>query len=540
MVGIPRQGQFGFPVRLPKSNYTQDRWLPTEGFDDRPDIQLPPGSISSGANIWIWGNRLMPRPRLQQLGTTNPLGDSPVGAFLYVDVSGVEYPVVASKGTYASLVGSTWNKLTYVSGTSNLPPSGGINDLVFGASVYLPRIDQNVCFMTNGDDPVFAALPSTSTAFSTATQGLVAKDIALFDTRLMYWNVRYLSSASQLVTRVAWTVKGNPEDQTSIGAGFQDLFDMKGYGTRMFTRVDELMVATDQEIWRGRAIGPPFDFQFDPFSRVLGIPYPRAAINTPDGLFWVGSDFMVYRMQPYFWSQIEPVGAKIQRTLHNTVGDPTTFNFGYHADAKQLTLYYQATNETQPHRGFTLNTITGTWTPEVYQHGMAIGFTSPINSTSTQWNQLVGGFPANTLSYNQLLGASSDFVEATASSGGTVYVHQHPSVQSTDDGLVVPHEAAFGALFGTLPERRQFADTVRLDLRANSTSSLSVALSGDLGHTFPSESLVTISANSNTSFFAIRLPGIQGIYHTVRVRSQGGDWELNQGSVLARIGEEAF
>jgi putative component of toxin-antitoxin plasmid stabilization module len=401
-------------------------------------------------------------------------------------------------------------------------------------------VDQNALFISNGNDPVFVALPSQSTAMSTGTQALIAKDVALFDTRLMYWNVRYLSSSSQLVQRVAWTVKGNPEDVTSIGAGFQDLFDMKGFGTRVFTRTDEVLLATDQEIWRGRAIGPPFDFQFDPFSRVLGVPYPRAAINTPEGLFWVGPDFMVYRMQPYFWSQIEPVGAKIQRALHQTVGDPTTFNFGYHPDAKQLTLYYQAIGENTPHRGYTLNTISGTWTPEVYQHGMAIGFSTPINSASTQWNQLVGGFPAQALTYNQLLGAASEFNEATASSGGTVYVHMHPVDQATDDGVAVTHTATFGALFGGLPERRQFADTVRLDMRADSTSSMSVALSGDLGHTFPSESLVTISANSNTSFHAVRLPGISGVYHMVRVSSTGGTWELNQGSVLARVEGEAF
>lgn len=540
MVSLPRQNQYGFPVRLPRSNFTQDRFYPTEGYSDNPDIQTTPGSITSGQNIWIWQNRLQTRPRLQQLGSTNPLSDTPTGAFLYQDVAGVTFPVVSSRATFSILLGSDWQPLTYVSGVSNLPPTGGQNDLMFGTSVYLPRLDQNLAILTNGVDPVFVSTPSQSTTFSTGTQALIAKDVCEYDTRLMYWNTRYLSSTSQLVTRVAWTVKGDPEDSTGVGAGYQDLFDMKGIGTRIFPRIDEVFLASDQEIWRGRALGPPFDFQFDPFSRVQGMPYPKAAINTPEGLFWVGNDFMVYRVPPFYQSQIEAVGTKIQRTLHMTVGDPNTFFFGYHPDAKQLSLYYQATGEAQPHRAFTLNTISGTWTPQVYTHGMAVGFPTPVNSTATQWNQLVGSFPAQTLTYNQLLGATTDFNEATVSSGGTVFVHMHPDDQATDDGTPVECEATFGALFGSLPERRQFADTIRADLRADADSKVSLALSGNLGHTFPSESAFTVSANSNSSFHAIRVPGIDGVYHMVRLRSTGGTWELNQCAVLARVTGEAF
>lgn len=539
MVSVPRSGQFGFPVPLPKSAFTQARWYPTLGYSDSPDIQTEPGSITSGCNIWLWGERLQPRPRLQQLGDVNPLSDVGVGAFLYYDVNGVAYPIVASKGTISILNGGAWTPLVYQSGTSNLAPSGGQNDLVFGTSVYLPRLDQNLLVVTNGVDPVFVAAPSQSTTLSTGTQALIAKDIALFDTRLVYWNVRYLSSSSQLVQRVAWTVKGNPEDQTSIGAGYQDLFDMKGVGTRIFARVDELFVATDQEIWRGRAVGPPFDFQFDPFSRVQGIPYPRAAINTPDGLFWVGADLMVYRVQPYYWSQVEPVGARIQRTLHNEVGDPQSLNFGYHADAKQLTLYYTRIGDTIPQRGWTLNTLTGTWTPELYAHGMSVGFTSPVASTATQWNQLVGSFAAQTLTYDQLLGASSDFNEATVSSGGTVYIHKHPDEQATDDGVPVLHEATSGALFGAMPERRKYADTLRAQVRADSASSLSFALSADMGATFPSEIGVAVSAGSNSSQVVLRLPGVDGTNHMVRVRSTGGSWELTQAALMAKVTGQA-
>lgn len=540
MVGIPRQSLVGFPVKLPKSAYTQVRVAPVDGYTDSPDLQTSPGSITSGRNVWIWQNRLQPRPRLQQLGTSNPLGDAPTGAFVYNDVNGAPYVVVASTDTVSYLNGSTWQPLTYVSGTSNLPLSGGANDLVFGASVYLPRADTNLGIITNGVDPLFAwGGPSNGTGFSTLTQAPIAKDVALYDTRCMAWNVRYLSSTSQLVTRIQWSVKGNPEDWTSIGAGYQDLFDMAGVGTRVIARIDEIMVCTDQEIWRGAAIGPPFDFSFTPFSRTLGVPYARCAIDTPDGFFWVGRDLMVYRIQPYYWSQIEKVGAAIQRLLHNSVTAPEKMFFGYHADAKQLTLYYQDQNDAGVQHGITLNTITGTWTPQQFSQQLVTAFTSPVISSSTQWDQLPGSFAAQTMTYNQLLGTTSDFNEATISSTGTVYIHEHPSNQATDDGIAVEQEAQLGALFAAMPERRKFVDTIRLDARCDSASSMSVAISPDLGNTFPVEQQFALSVQSATSQQIMRC-GVDGVYHMVRLRSTGGAWEVMGLTVRGKVGGEAI
>src|SRR5205807_6895340 len=137
-----------------------------------------------------------------------------------------------------------WTPLTYVSGTSAAPPSGGQNDFFFGAVTYLPRLDQNILVLTNGVDPAFAATPSQSTAYSTLTQSYIAKDVAAFDNRIFYWNVRYGSSASQLVQRLAWTTRGNPEqsDTSNIGPGYVDALDMTGFGTRIIPRLDSLLL----------------------------------------------------------------------------------------------------------------------------------------------------------------------------------------------------------------------------------------------------------------------------------------------------------
>lgn len=539
MAGVTRQA-IGLPVRLPPSNYTQVRYQPTLGFTDSPDLANPPGSITSGMNVWIWADRLQPRARLLQLGSSNPLGDVPTGAFLYNDVSGVQWPVVSSKATIAYLNGAAWTPLTYVSGVSNQPPTGGQNDQVFATSVYLPRADTNIAVLANGVNPLFSwGGPSNGTALSTLTQAPIAKDVTTYSNRLVAWNLRYNSSDSVLAQRIAWCVPGNPEDWNSVGAGYQDLLDMRGYGTRLFTRVDELMLCTDQEIWRGTNIGPPFDFQFTPFSRVQGVPYPRAAINTPDGFFWVGQDMMVYRLQPYYWSQVEEIGKNVQRLLTDTVGDPNSLHFGLYGSAKQLSLYYTPLGDTLPTRAVTFNLLTGTWTPQVFAQGLTQGFTAPNTSAATVWNQLIGTFGAQTLTYDQLLGTTSKFFEGAVSSTGTTYIFQQPNAQATDDGVPVPSEAYLGTHFAALPDKRKYVDTVRLDLRADTTSTLSVAVSGDLGMTFLTEQSLAVSVQSSTSQQITRW-GVDGTYHTVRVRSTGGAWELAGVTVRARIGGESF
>lgn len=564
MVSFPRQGQFGFPVRLPPSNYTQERVLPTKGYTDLPDITAGPPSVVSGQNFWIYQERLTPRPRLQQLGA-NTLSDVPTGAFSYFDITGNSYPMLLSKGTVAFFDPATgWTPLTYVSGVSNRPPTGGQNDRVFGTATYLPRADTNIAVWVNGVDPAFCwggpintgIAGSEGTGYSTLTQGYIAHDVTIANNRLVYWNVGYLSTSSQLVTRAAWTAAGNPEDTTGIDAGFVDLLDMRGIGTRCFTVADQLVVATDQEIWRGTFVGPPYTYQFTPLSRTQGIPFARAAINTPEGLFWLGDDDMVYNIPPFYWySKIDPVGAAVQRTLHNQSADPTTAFFGYHADAKQLTLYYTDTTGQFPTRGLTYNTLSKVWSTQHFTQNLVLGFQATPgsagtggSSSATTWGALIGPLSSNLLTYNQLLGFSgggpgggvASLLEATASSAGTAYVFQHPSVQSTDDGIAVMTEATLGPMFAAIPDRRKFFDEVRVDVQADSSSSLSIAISGDLGQTFPVETSILLSQGSTSSQYRVKSTGISGVNHTVRIRSQDGNWNIPSITGRAKLEGEAI
>lgn len=543
MTGVTRQAQIGLPVPLPRSNYTQERVYPVKGYSDQPDIPSGPDNIIDGQNAWIWQERVTPRPRLQAIAQ-NVLNDVPVGAFTYFEVGGIADPMLFSRSTAAYLSQGTWSALSYVpSGASFNPPSGGIGDPIFGTSTYLSRADTNIAVWVNGLDPAFAwGGPANGTTYSTLTQGYIAADVTVANDRLIYWNVGYLSSSSRLVQRVAWTASGNPEDTTGPDAGYQDLLDMRGVGTRTFTIADQLVVATDQEIWRGTFIGPPYVYQFTPLSRTQGIPFPKAAINTPEGLFWLGSDFMIYNIQPFYWySKIDPVGFPVQRTFHDQMADPTTAFFGYHGDAKMLTLYYTDTAGSYPQRGMTYNTISKVWTPQVFAQNLAIGFSAQQSSSATTWDALVGTFAAQALTYNQLLGASAvGSSEAVASSTGTAYSFIHSALQATDDGVPVLTSSTFGQLFSALPERRKFLDEVRLDVQADISSTLSVAISGDAGQTFPVETAVTVSVASTSSQVRVKSAGISGAYHNVRLRSTGGSWNVVTITARSKVEGEAI
>ena len=51
---------------------------------------------------------------------------------LYDDLSGDRFPIVLAANEISYLDVDSWRDLTYVSGVSNIPPSGGEGDIWFG------------------------------------------------------------------------------------------------------------------------------------------------------------------------------------------------------------------------------------------------------------------------------------------------------------------------------------------------------------------------------------------------------------------------
>ncbi len=518
----------------PRSTNTSVRFAPTAGFTEQPDIAAPLGSIVSGQNVWVQPGTLEPRWRLS-IAADNLLNDTPTGAFLYDDVDGSVFPIVASQGTVAFLDNDSYTSLRYVSGTSNLPPTGGEDDTFFGISVYLPRRDLNIAVFTNGQEPLFAwGGPSDSTGFSTLTQGPIARDVALFNNRPIAWNIRELSSVSRIVNRVQWPVGGDPEDWLGIGSGFEDLVDMGGEGTRVIATEQEIILFSTREVWRGRRIGGEFIFQYSPLTRVLGAPFARAVLNTTQGIFWLGSDFNIWR---YIGGQISPIGNDIQRTLRDTAQNLDTAFFSYNEELQHLTLYYATTATARPDRAFTRHIKDNAWTPQQMPFTVSQALAFNVPSSATTWGGLIGNLSVQSQSYNDMLGLSGTPDEALLTSDGTTAFFT-PSADS-DLGATVHSQAVFGGLFGADADNIKYSHRLRMDFRGDSASSLSVAVSGNLGGTYQAEQEFAVSVQSATTQETFRF-GIPGLYHAVRVEGDEGRWRIVSVKLDAKLLGEAL
>lgn len=539
----PRQNPFGFAPQPPRSLYTGEVFAPTKGFVDAPDIVVPSGSITSGQNVWIWGNSFQNRPRLQQVGSNTPFADVPTGAWLYSNVEGVEYPMVAAKSTVAYLTADVWTALTYQSTSSTNPPSGTQNDYWFATQAYLPRVDQNIVIMANGVDPLFAAMPSQSTAFSTLTQSPIAKDVVVLQDHVIAWNIRESSSASRLVNRVRWSVRGDAEDWTTTAsfAGFEDITDLRGEGTRIFALGNQLVLASTRELWRGEWRAPQASgdqvFTFTPLNRKVGMPWRRAALQTPDGLFFVNQDLMLCHL-PTFGGDVELIGGNVQHLLHDAVVGPQNMFLGWHPDANQISLYYNADVGTSSKRAWTLNATTGTLTPQIFGHSLTVGFLAPPTSSSgSTWDfSATAQLQDMTFTYAQLAAGLGDtMTEAVVTSSGTVLGFSHSA--TSDYGSVVLHEGVFGGLHSEAADRVKFCDTVRCHFVADSASSVSIGVSGDEGASF-SEQRIALSAQSNSSQYVTHF-GVSGPAHMVRVRAESPSvFELSMMETRAKLGGE--
>lgn len=368
--------RYGLPPRdAPQSQRYEVTLLPTSGFTSAPSVTAADGSFTSGMNVWVRHGEMVPRPRLSAITSQTiaaAAGDENTYGFSsYAAVDGRIYPVIYSAESLyyytpdyygGSPTGSGWSgRSTFSFNPANQGP-------VFGASIYLPRRDINIFAFSSGtlnpiqcwSGPVDGMTSAGS--YSLLTGSPNAGDIVAFQNNLMVWNV--CQSGTTAPTRVQWTVAGDPEDWTGFGSGAEDLVAMRGAGTRVFAQEDQLLLASESEIWRGRATGPPFFFEFSPMIQTVGIPYKRAALQTPWGIFWLGNDMMVRNL---VGNQLFEVGQPIQRELLSGLDVTSTtlefIFFTFNAELRTVTLYAFFFNVTGMRTQWTYHVDSGVWTP---------------------------------------------------------------------------------------------------------------------------------------------------------------------------------
>src|SRR6185312_750483 len=199
-----------------------------------------------------------------------------------------------------------------------------------------------------------------------------AKFVADYDNFVLAFNVRDVgSSQSKYAQRVQWSDRGAPLTWAFGGsslAGFEDLLDAKGQGTRIMRMDDRVILFFEDEIWQGvRAVGNS-SFAFSPYDRTIGTPYSWTVALTPLGLMFLGRDLMVYLL-PKGGGPATPIGYPVRRQLQNRLDTPQKAWAVYDPDTRHYRLYYPIIGGTGlPQEVLCINLGENSWSPWSYIH----------------------------------------------------------------------------------------------------------------------------------------------------------------------------
>ncbi len=494
---MERTSRYGQMRKMgPSSKTTANIIEPTVGFSlAQPPTDLQPGQTPYSYNFLMREGALELRPTLTSyVSNPKPL-DIITGGETIVSSVNSHFPLVSGTTQFAYYSAGSWSKLSYVSaGGRATPPSGATTDYWDIIQTYNPGTDDMAAIMGNESYQTLMVWSAGSTLFSTITGAPRAKYVADFDNFVLGFNVRDSSSAqSKYVQRVQWSDRGAPLTWSFGGtslAGFEDLLDAKGSGTRIMRMDDRLILFFEDEIWQGvRATGNS-SFAFSPYDRTIGCPYGWTVALTPLGLMFLGRDLMVYLL-PKGGGPATPVGYPVRRQLQNKINNPQK-SFGlYNPITRQYQLYYPITGGTGlPQECLYINIGENSWAPQTYvsptgSFSLTRGFVSFNDTASSDitWGAL-------TQPWNSILSTWADFAAqlgqaneaiALGTSSGSMYYESNGTMDGTIPILAEWRSAAIG---GESPRNMKVVQEVRCDYQSTFSSVVTVAISRDLGNTF--------------------------------------------------------
>jgi hypothetical protein len=387
------------------------------------------------------------------------------------------------------------------------------------ADVWSTAEGKPVVVFTDSSDQSLGVIDFVDDVFSSLTEAPVgAKDVVRFDNSPLAWGA---TIAGVPANRIAWPTGSNYDDWTGIGSGFEDLVDMRGSATRAFVLGDEVILATTVELWRGRKVGGPFRFAWSPITREFGMPFKNAAISTPLGIFWLNNDLMVYH---YFGGRITPVGQAIQEELRKSLEINSTVIgkrhfMSYDQTRNAITFHYWGVGDATAGgatRGFTYHIEEQAWTPQTFAVGTSQGL-------------LCSAYGTTDPDFTESFGPKTTYF---GTSTGSIVQYSPTAAADLNTGAT-ESDMVSGGIFTGDPTSNKFFDEARLDIRADSASSLTLSVSNDMGASFDYSGGIAISAASNTT--QVRLfPKLTGDYFQMRLTSEDTGWEFNRFTGIAQ------
>lgn len=495
---------------------------PTRGLHRGDSSQdLAPGFTPNCANLIPDAGALTPRSGLSQFkGGSSKLSGAVLGAWLLHDEVDNHYLATASANTF-SLYDPTldsWSTLSYVkpSTATNLP-SGTSRDYWDSASIYDASKDRFVGVFTNGINlPYEMTVKPSATTFSDLTNfaslASKARSVCAFDDRLVWWNIA--SSASSYPTRVLWSPRGLPSSYSLVaGAGFQDLMDVKGEGTRVVASRDGLVLFTDEEVWGARRRGDAYVFDFYPIVREFGCPYPKSVVETPFGTIFLSTDFELYIIQNGRINALGPVegegASRIRSFLQENAYEGERMWAVYNPASVRYELYFTGveSDEGFPTRALYYSFNDRAFWPQKFSHELSagVGFDDPgipltwDGAGDLTWDQMGGIWDT------QVTPGTGWYVN-TFSSGGSAY--RFYSTQTSDDGSAITYEWDSHGLNRADQMRFETLTELWMEYKSEQTVSLNVGYKGAQGESARTSNFSLIPATFKRAFLPSHAFGV--------------------------------
>jgi hypothetical protein len=533
-----RRTLFGRGSRVvPQSRVTVQAIDPAAGFvSDVAPTDLEPGQTPFCSNFLMVDDGLEPRPGLSPLGASpNPLGTAVTGGMEVSNITGQTLPLISGTTRTAWFDGTSWSVNSYTSSHGiDDPPAGSATQYWDMTQIYDADTDQQLAVMANGSYQTLYCWEAGETVFSSMTDAPRAKYVAAFDNFLLAFNIVDTSGITA-PQRVVWNDRGSNYTWTPGNnlAGFADLLDMRGQGTRIVADEAQLTLFSDEEVWNGQRAEFPFTFRFFPRDKTKGCPYPWSVVNSASGIIFVASDFHPYLL-PRGGGPAVRIGQSVRPFLRDVVDAPTLMWASWHEEESQYMLFYPQQGGTGlPTRAVFLNTETGAWAPQRFDDattGMSLsrGFPGRVQSGTTTWAEMTTAgvtWAQLTQTWAQLSGTDTPVrTVLCGSSAGTVY--QLSSTASTDDGTEFTTKWRSGSLAGDMPQHHKTLNRVRVNYQGTSASTLTVRASADQGASFPSASAVPLTQVAGQVMAGVADVYVNGNYPVFEVEGVGGGYRI--------------
>jgi len=484
--------------RRPKRKSKTEIFHPTGGLHAGiAPGNLPAGFTPEAQNFESGPGFITPRSGLSSFDTFT-FGVPILGGIESFDVSGNGFTWASSVSTMA-LLSESWSTMSYVRpanmAAAAIPDpitSGTSRDLWDAVNIYEPIDDRFYTIFTNNNDWMGFFEVKKESSVKTYSAYTYVEDLAItqfarsleaVNNRLVLFNVTD-TAAVNFPTRVLWSARGRVARTSSPfaianGAGFEDLLEMRGEGTKVIRFRDFLLLFTGLEIWRAQPTLDDYAFRFSRIADDIGCPYPHTIVSTPSGVVFLGADREVYITNG---GVPQPLGAvsgggpsRIQSLINANFSD---FNgprawATYNQKARRYELNIPKAGDDFPTEAYWYDIDEQTWFRQVYGgHELSFGLNITNPATPIIWSDVPETWASVSSSWAEMVGVSEDRQSMAFSSAGTTF-RQLPE-QTTDDGTAIDARWKSHGLRKTDAMAQTALTEVWLDYESDSASSATV------------------------------------------------------------------